>query len=144
MTTYISAAKTLSCPERGLGVKGDSKGQVFRKLVQMDLDPDKYNIIEYTNGSDISNQNQKLLIRFKDKYINVSHIISMEVEDICQESTPFYGAYGEGLYVLKIKMVNSGEIFAFETPEDRQEFIEIIDERLYNIITYRRTFEQGC
>lgn len=70
MTTYISVAKTLSSRERGVGIKGDSKGQVFRKLVQMDLDPDEYNIIEFMNGSDISNQNQKFLIRFKDRYIN--------------------------------------------------------------------------
>ena len=134
MTTYISVAKTLSSRERGAGIKGDSKGQVFRKIVQMDLDPNEYNIIEYTNSSDISNQNQKFLIRFKDRYINVNYIISMEVEDICQESIPFYGVYGEGLYVLKIKMVNRDEVFGFKTAEDRQEFIEIIDERLYNII----------
>lgn len=135
MTTYISVAKTLSSRERGVGIKGDSKGQVFRKLVQMDLDPDEYNIIEFMNGSDISNQNQKFLIRFKDRYINVGYITSIRVEDIHQETTP--DKYSEVLYRLKIKLVTGDEIFDFETEDERQEFIEIIDERLYNINTYK-------
>lgn len=68
--------------------------------------------------------------------MNVGCITSIRLEDIHQETTPD-SIYGEVLYRLKIKLVIEDEIFDFETEDERQEFIEIIDERLYNINTYK-------
>ena len=39
MTTFITAPKSRNSPTDGIDITGDSKGQVFRKLVQLNLDP---------------------------------------------------------------------------------------------------------
>lgn len=151
MTTYISVANPLFPMAPAVGVKGGSKGQVFRKLVQMGLAPNEYNIVELSDnhevpcGHEVPYRAQYFLIKFKDKYINVNHIIWMEAQNVCPpETTRNYYVYGEGLYILKIKMVAGDEVFGFKTPDERREFVEMVDKRLYDINTYRRTCEGGC
>lgn len=45
-----------------------------------------------------------------------------------------YDIFGNGNYALKIKMEADRFIFRFITQDERQKFIEKIDERLYNYI----------
>lgn len=152
MTTFITTPKTQKAVAAGIGITGDSKGQVFRKLVQMNLDPDDYDIILNLiqdrcdePEKEVTYKIPSTLLQYQNVYINVTQIISMETVDNVADYYKYseYDIFGNGNYALKIKMETDRFIFRFTTQEERQKFIAIIDERLYNITTYRRMFKQG-
>lgn len=87
------------------------------------------------------------LLQYQNIYINITQIISIETFDNDADTDyykyPMYDIFGNGNYALKIKMYADRFILRFTTQDERQKFIENIDERLYNITTYRRTFDGG-
>lgn len=147
MTKFITTARTQYSPTDGIGIIGDSKGQVFRKLVQLNLDPDDYNIISCDEPEKEGVYKAPVfLLQYQNVYINITQIISMETVDNVTDYYKYseYDIFGNGNYALKIKMKADRFIFRFTTQDERQKFIENMDERLYNITTYRRTFDGGC